>query len=478
MPTAARSRVATARAPFAPRIAPRIALLVTLAATAMPSHAQAPSADALQAILAARVALGRNPGLVAAVITRDGTISAVAGRAGSPDGAPLSPTTIFEIGSITKAVTGTLFAEAIARGEVREDERLLDVLPDVPLPDSARGITLLDLATHRSGLAGFPVGYTPPNAAEPWAGVTKEVVFASLARRGALRFAPGTRAEYSNVGAGLLGQALVVRARAGNATIRDFASLVRERIAVPLGLRDFTIALTPAQTARFAQGHAAGQPTAHWALDYLGAAGAIRAPLADMIPLARACLGQAPAALAAAITDAQRSRRAFTRDSIGLHWVLTRAPSGVIAWHNGGTGGFRGWLGCNRVTGRAAVVLTNGDAGADDIGLHLVDPALPLRPPAPLKARTVVAVDTAVMQGLVGTYRLAPTFALTVTRDGARLFVQATGQDRFELFAESPTSWFLTVVEASLEFERNTDAPAAAVVLVQGGARQRAVREP
>ena len=194
----------------------RMALVGVLVFPAPPLAAQAPTSDSLRALLAARVAIGRNPGLIAAVITRDGTVSAAAGRADSPDGAPLSPTTIFEIGSITKAITGTLFADAIARGEVREDERVLDVLPDVPLPDSARGITLLDLATHRSGLASFPVGYSPTDMADPWVGVTREVVYASLARPGALRFFPGTRAEYSNVGAGLLGQALVARAQTRN----------------------------------------------------------------------------------------------------------------------------------------------------------------------------------------------------------------------------------------------------------------------
>ncbi|MDX2184752.1 MAG: serine hydrolase, partial [Gemmatimonadaceae bacterium] len=469
---------------------PRLLRLAAAAASTFgaPAFAQTPAApaaaspgvvwtaDSLRGLLAARVRLGRNPGIVAAVITPQGTVSAVAGIAGSPDGAPLTGRTMFEIGSITKAVTGTLFADAIARGEVRADERLIDVLPDLPLPDSARGITLLDLATHRSGLAGFPAGHEPTNMAEPWAGVTKEVVYASLRRPGALRFAPGSRAEYSNVGAGLLGQALVSRAKLANGASRDYATLVRERIAGPLGLRDFVMTLSAAQERRFAQPYAQGEPTAHWSLDYLAAAGAIRAPLDDMTRFARACLGDAPAGLAAAITDAQRPRRAFTRDSIGLHWVTTRGPAGPIAWHNGGTGGFRTWLGCNRVTGRAAVVMTNGDAGADDIGFHLVDAGLPLKAPSPLP-RAAVTVDTATMNGLLGTYRLAPTFALTVTREGTRLYVQATGQPKLECVPATTTRWLLKAVDAALEFERDGNAAATAVVLVQGGGRQRAARE-
>lgn len=430
----------------------------------------------LEELLRTRVAIGRNPGIVAVQVTPAGTVHAVAGRADSPDGKPLSARTLFEIGSITKVITGTLFADAVARGEVREDERLLDVLPSLVLPSGAEAITLLDLATHRSGLASYPVGHRPANARDPWADVSDSVVTASFARAGALRFAPGTRAEYSNIGAGLLGQALVARARAHDPQVRDFASLVQRRIAQPLGLRDFRMTLTPEQTARFATGVNAEGPTAHWHIEYLGAAGAIISSLDDMTVLARACLGQGPTPLVKAITEAQRPRRAFMNDSIGLHWISTRAPGGVITWHNGGTGGFRTWMGCNRTTGTAAVVMTNSDTGVDDLGMHLVDRAVPLRPPS--APRAAVTVDSITVESLVGVYRLAPAFAFTFTRTGTRLFVEPTGQSRAELFAATPTTWFARIADVTFEFERDTTGRATAVTLVQNGLRQRAARAP
>jgi serine-type D-Ala-D-Ala carboxypeptidase/endopeptidase len=430
--------------------------------------------ESLRAMLNARVALGRNPGIVAAVITRNGTVQATAGVSASPDGAPLSATTRFEIGSITKVITGTLFADAIARGEVREDERLVAVLPELRLPPGGDRITLLDLATHRSGLPSYPTGHTPASPDDPWADVDAATVARSLAALAALNFAPGTRSEYSNVGAGLLGQALVRRSRAAS-----FDALVRERIATPLGLRIFTTDASPEDARAFAQGHDAEGPVARWHLTYLAAAGAIVSTLDDMTRLARACLGDAPASLAAAITSAQSPRREFAPHRIGLHWVVTSTPSGDVLWHNGGTGGFRSWMGCNRATGRAAVVLTNGSAaGVDDLGLHLVEPSLPLRPPAPLAARTVVAVDTTVMDALVGSYRLAPTFSIAVTRDGAALHAQATGQQRLELVPESANRWRVRGVDAAVEFERSADGTVVALVLVQGGMRQRGVRTP
>ena len=437
-----------------------------------PDAATAQTSASLRALLEARVALGRNPAIVAAQITPTGTVTALVGRAGSPNGAALSATTRFEIGSITKAVTGVLFAEALARGEVREDDRLVDALPGLRLPPEGDRITLLDLATHRSGLPSFPEQHMPANPADPWADVDSAVVWRSLANTAALRFSPGTKSEYSNVGAGLLGQVLVRRARA-----TSFEALVRDRVARPLGLSEFGVQTTSDDVAAFAPGHDDDGPSARWHLDYLASAGAIVSTLEDMTAFAAACLGKAPEPLATAIAEAQRPRRDFAPHRIGLHWIATTVPSGVVHWHNGGTGGFRSFLGCNRATGYAAVVLTNSTTSIDDFGLHLIDAASPLRPPPAARAAApTVTVDPRVLDELVGTYRLAPTFAITVTREGDGLVAQATNQQKLSLLAESPTRWRVRGVEAALEFERDANGTVIAVVLVQGGARQRGLR--
>ena len=437
-----------------------------------PAAATAQTSASLHALLEARVALGRNPAIVAAQITPNGTVTALVGRAGSPNGAAPSTTTRFEIGSITKAVTGVLFAEALARGEVREDDRLVDALPGLRLPPEGDRITLLDLATHRSGLPSFPEQHMPANPADPWADVDSAVVWRSLANTAALRFSPGTKSEYSNVGAGLLGQVLVRRARA-----TSFEALVRDRVARPLGLSEFGVQTTSDDVAAFAQGHDDDGPSARWHLDYLASAGAIVSTLEDMTAFAAACLGKAPEPLATSIAEAQRPRRDFAPHRIGLHWIATTVPSGVVHWHNGGTGGFRSFLGCNRATGYAAVVLTNSTTSIDDLGLHLIDAASPLRPPPAARAAApTVTVDPRVLDELVGTYRLAPTFAITVTREGDGLVAQATNQQKLSLLAESPTRWRVRGVEAALEFERDANGTVIAVVLVQGGARQRGLR--
>ena len=93
------------------------------------------------------------------------------------------------------------------------------------------------------------------------------------------------------------------------------------------------------------------------------------------------------------------------RRAIGLNWINLHADSDTIVWHNGGTGGYRTFAGFISSKKIGVVVLTNsGGAGADDIGMHLLRPELPLAPaPQPRKVFTAIEVPAAVLATYVGT---------------------------------------------------------------------------
>ncbi len=109
-------------------------------------------------------------------------------------------------------------------------------------------------------------------------------------------------------------------------------------------------------------------------------------------------------------------------------------------------------------------------AGADAVGARTDEPL-----PAERKA---VQVDPAVFDAYVGTYELAPGFNMVVTREGDRIFVQPTGQEKAELFAQSETELFLKVVDAQITFERGSDGKATGLVLHQNGRNVPAKRLP
>ena len=81
----------------------------------------------------------------------------------------------------------------------------------------------------------------------------------------------------------------------------------------------------------------------------------------------------------------------------------------------------------------------------------------------------VVEIAEDVLESYTGKYELQPGFVLTVTREGSRMFTQATGQQRVEIFPSSQNVFYLKVVEASLTFHGDGSSPAESVTLHQGG---------
>jgi CubicO group peptidase (beta-lactamase class C family) len=160
---------------------------------------------------------------------------------------------------------------------------------------------------------------------------------------------------------------------------------------------------------------------------------------------------------------------------MGWH-VAMRPGDREIVWHNGGTGGYRSFVGYDRKAGLGIVVLSNTSTpvGVDDVGMHLLDRSAPLSMPPPV--RTAVTVDPALFEGYVGRYQLAPNFILTVSREDARLFAQATGQGRFELYPESARTYFAKVADIVITFEADEQGKSTSLVLQQSGGRTPARR--
>jgi CubicO group peptidase (beta-lactamase class C family) len=298
----------------------------------------------------------RHPVAAAAVVTPVGMHVASCGTGFDAD---------FEIGSIAKAVTGLLYADALARGEIAPDTNLGELLTLGDAP--AARVTLRSLSTHRSGLPRLP------RSARPW-----RRTFA-LWRHGTnpygedleqlldqARDTPlGTpRPRYSNLGFELLGHAL---ARAATTT---YPELVRQRIATPLELDCFYVPGTADELRPGAlDGRSLrGRPRQPWTGEGIGPAGGIRASITGMARFTAAVLdGSAPGTSA---LDPIAPFGAGAR--IGAAWITIQAEGRPITWHNGGTGGFRSWLGLDRSTGTGVAVLSATAASVDRPGFTLL----------------------------------------------------------------------------------------------------------
>jgi hypothetical protein len=119
-------------------------------------------------------------------------------------------------------------------------------------------------------------------------------------------------------------------------------------------------------------------------------------------------------------------------------------------------------------------VLSNSTNDIDDIGRHLLNPKFELAKLEPAKERTAIKVDPKIFYAYVGHYELTPSFVIAVTKEDDRLFVQATGQPKFEVFPESEIKFFLTVVDAQITFVKDDKEQATNLILHQNGIDQKA----
>jgi len=81
----------------------------------------------------------------------------------------------------------------------------------------------------------------------------------------------------------------------------------------------------------------------------------------------------------------------------------------------------------------------------------------------------VAAIDPQTLDAYVGTYQLWPKVFMTATREGDRLFMQVTGQNKFELFPYEKNDFFYTIVAAQISFEIGDDGKARKLTLHQNG---------
>ena len=385
--------------------------------------------------------------------------------AATQPGVALDGNSVFEIGSVTKVFTTALLADMVQRGEVKLDDPVSRYLPSsVRAP--ARGgkqITLLDLATQSSGLPRLPTNLKPANVANPYADYSVQQLYDFLSSYELPRDI-GSKFEYSNLGMGLLGHVLALRAG------KSYETLVTERILQPLGMRDTHIILTPAMRARLAVGHDdSGAPVGNWDLPTLAGAGALRSTANDMLKFLAANLDSTSGPVAKALFLAHAPLRPTEAPQmrIGLAWLTLNAYGTPVVWHNGQTGGYHSFIGFDPARRRGVVILANSTNNIDDIGMHLLDERVPLTPS--IKIRKEISVAPSVLAQYVGVYQLAPNFEMSITTEGNSLYGQATGQPRFQLFAETETDFFLKVVDAQITFMRNVSGQVDQLILHQGG---------
>ena len=262
--------------------------------------------------------------------------------------------TLFQIGSITKTVTGTLTLRLVEQGELDLDAPIRRYLPALRLADDdvAERVTMRHLLTHTGGWFG-------DYFADPGRGDDAlERILPELAELPQL--APlGQIWSYCNSGFYIAGRVIEVL------TGRPFESAARELVLEPLGMSRSFFFSEEVLSHRFAVGHRDedGQTIVArpWALARAASvAGGITSNVRDLLRYARFHLGQEPGPLTRESISLMREPQIETGDrDMALTWFVREVDGIALAEHDGGTNGQMARLMLAPEAGFALAILTN-----------------------------------------------------------------------------------------------------------------------
>ena len=297
--------------------------------------------------------------IIVGLISKHGREIISYGKFGPDDPRVPDGETIFEIGSVTKVFTSLLLSEMVLDKEVNLNDPISKYLPPTVHAPSRNGkqITLLDLATHHSGL--------PREPAHPNDSYTVEQLYDFL-NHYQLPRDPGAAYEYSNYGAGLLGQ--ILAGRAGT----DYETLLRKRITGPLGMDHTAVQPTDAMKANLIPGYSGKTKTLPIPIHALAPAGAIRSDVDDMLIFLAANLGIIHTPLLPAMKNMLSVRKDVSPGTqVALGWHLVNG--GTFVCHSGVTYGYNAFVGFDPRRKIGIVVFSNSRDSTDDIVQRVLD---------------------------------------------------------------------------------------------------------
>ncbi len=373
-----------------------------------------------------------------------------------------TPTTRYRIGSITKQFTAASILLLEERGKLKIDDPIKKHFADAPAAWDA--ITLKHLLTHTSGIPNFTSFAEFPKIKQFQTPLTDII---ALFKDKPLEFAPGEKWNYSNSGYELLGY--VVEKASG----MSYADFVQANIFTPLAMKDSgydsNTAIIPRRAAGYTRSGESMMNADYTHMSIPHAAGGLYSTTEDLLRWQRGLYG-GKLLSAASLT---KMTTPFKSDyALGLSVQTAKRKMYV---HGGGIEGFNTQLAYYPDTQVTVVALANlnGTAPAEivaKLGALMLGDAVVLT-----NERKEISVPRAVLEKYVGTYALSPQLNVMVTLDGDQLLTQVSGQQRFPVFPESPTRFFVKVVDAQWEFVE-ADGKVTHVVLYQGGREIKAPR--
>ncbi|MCW3123704.1 MAG: hypothetical protein JWQ38_3196 [Flavipsychrobacter sp.] len=335
-------------------------------------------ADSIRSIIKREVAAKRIKSIIVGIIDSNGTRQIISEGILS-DKNPVLPdaNTIYEIGSITKVFTSLVMVDMSVKRELDINDPVAKFLPKtVKVPTrNDKEMSLRSLSTHRSGLPRNGYNADPKNLDNPFADYTTKQLYEFISNI-ELNRDIDTKWQYSNIGYALLGHILTTVEH------KDLGVLIDEHICRPLGMRNTFLSLPPKRKLTVAPGHTEyGKPAGNWDFPLPGGGG-LRSNVNDMLTFAAANLGSTKTSILPAmeLSHIKQAKKDGNDGYVTLAWTLWSDDGKYILFKDGGTGGYRSFLGIDKVHKIGVVILSNSNNIITDIGLHILDSTSKLKP--------------------------------------------------------------------------------------------------
>jgi len=394
------------------------------------------------------------------------------GKANEATGNDLNAESMFELASVSKQFTAMGIMLLQQQGQLSYDDSLRKFIPELPYYN----ITVRQLLQHTSGLPDYMELFMK-NWDSTKIATNKDMVEQMAKYKPPVLFAPGEKWEYSNTGYALI--ATIIEKVSG----KSFGDYLDKYIFKPLDMKRTMVYRRRYETKtvdNYAYGYVfnkatnkfvlpdslAETATMVYSLDGIVGDGTVNSTTNDLLKWDRALYTEK-------LVSKEMMAEAFEpgvlndgkKTTYGFGWgIPDMKEMGKVVSHSGGWPGYSTLIERHIDADKTIILLRNHDMPVQVLQKirHILYGIK-----EELNKEVIVAAD--VLKRYIGEYELAPGFTITISVEQDKLFAKATGQERFQLFAEKEDLFFLKVVEAKVQFEKDEKGAVNKLILFQGG---------
>lgn len=393
------------------------------------------------------------------------------GKADHATNRMLNDQSVFELASVSKQFTAMGIVLLKEQGKLKYEDSLRHFFPELPYSN----ISIRQMLQHTSGLPDYMdlvMEHTPSGSIA----TNKELIALLALHQPPVLFVPGAKWEYSNTGYALL--ASITEKVSG----KKFQDFLHENIFMPLNMTHTEIyrrRYEKREIPNYAFGYMEPAP-GKWLLpdsipetiamvvklDGIVGDGTVNSTTGDLLKWSRAMdqnLLVSETIKREILTSGEDNQH--IKHGYGFGWMLRRMePAGRVAFHTGGWPGYNTLIEKHLDHRKTIIILSNHDRFNMDLDeLRNILYGIKTIPKKEIK------LDEDKLKQYIGKYELTPDFMISIFLENSRIYAQATGQDKAEIFPEKEDLFFLKVVKAQIRFVRNNNKEITGMVLIQNG---------